>query len=237
MLRTLCLTTALTLAGLSAQAADSQDRYAAHGLGRLPCERFVEICEKGSDQCRLTGTWIEGYLTAYNALQDNTFDILPWQQPELVAEGAFNLCRRNPKAALVEAVTEVVRVLHPRRIEAAAERTQIGEGRGAVFLYRQTVRELQERLIETGHLKGAADGAFGPGTKGAVESFQRAVGIEPTGIPDQRTMIALLYGAEGPQQPGNPGQRQAPRPAAPASGSPAQQPAPQLDLNLVPPSN
>lgn len=237
MLRALCLTTALTVGSLSVEAADSQGRYAAHGLGRLQCRAFVEMCEKQAEECRLTGTWITGYLTGFNALNDQTFDILPWQAPELVAELAFNWCRQNPERGMVDGVNQVLQALYPRRIEAAAERTRVGEGTNAIYLYRQTIRELQERLIQTGHLKGAADGVFGPGTQGAVEAFQKATGLAATGIPDQRTLIALFFRAGEPQQEGEQGQRQAPRPAAPASGSPAQQPAPQLDLNLVPPSN
>ena len=61
---------ALALTSFAAQAADSQGRYAAHGLGRIECKRFIEVCEKGSDDCKLTGTWISGYLTAFNALND-----------------------------------------------------------------------------------------------------------------------------------------------------------------------
>jgi hypothetical protein len=233
---------ALALASLPARAADSEARYAAHGLGRLQCSRFVELCEKGAEECKLTSTWITGYLTAFNALNEDTFDILPWQAPELVAEGAFNLCRRNPDAALVEAVTQLVRVLHPQRIEAAADRVRIGEGKGAAFLYRATVRELQQRLIDAGHLKGSADGAFGPGTKAAVEAFQKSAGLEVNGIPDQRTLIALFYGAadqqQGQSRDAGPQAARAPALGTSAPAAATRQPgAPKLDLNLAPKPN
>jgi hypothetical protein len=226
MSRILWLGAALALVSVSAQAADSQGRYAAHGLGRTSCKRFVEVCEKGSDECKLTGTWVAGYLTAFNALNKDTFDILPWQQPELVAEGAFNLCKRNPDAALVQAVTEVVRVLYPQRVEGAAERVPIGEGKEAVYLYKDTVRDVQAALIKTGHLKGKADGAFGPGTRSAIEAFQKANDLPATGVPDQRTLVALFYAPP----PGAQGQ------AAPAQqqGGGAAQPAPKMDLRLSP---
>ncbi|MFO1072813.1 MAG: hypothetical protein U1E17_09060 [Geminicoccaceae bacterium] len=95
----------------TAIAADAQGRYAAHGIGRTPCERFVEVCEKGADECAHRDPGL-GYVTAFNALNKDTFDILPWQRPELVAEGAFNLCKRNLKVALIEALNEVVKVLY-----------------------------------------------------------------------------------------------------------------------------
>lgn len=238
MWRTFWLASALALVSLAAQAADSQQRYAAHGLGRLSCKRFVEICEKRGEDCKLTGTWIDGYVTAFNALNKDTFDILPWQPPELVAEGAFNICRQNPEAAVVETITEVMRVLLPQRIQTAAERVKIGEGKGAVYLYRDTVRALQQRLINAGHLKGAADGAFGPGTKAAVESFQRALGLESSGMPDQQTMVALFYAGVQQQRSSAPQNQPSSADTAPPATAPAVPPGggagPALDLDLIP---
>jgi hypothetical protein len=238
MWRTVGLGAALALATTaSAEAADAQSRFQAYGLGRLSCERFVEICEGKKEECKLTGTWLQGYLTGFNALNQDTFDLLPWQPPELLAEFAFNVCKQNPDAGFLQVVNEVVReVLYPQRITSASERTKIGEGGEAAYLYRDTVRRLQQRLVETGHLKGGVDGSFGPGTEGAVEAFQRSAGLPPTGIPDQRTLIALFYGAPtrpGEAAPARQGQRTEPPPApAPAQGT--AQPGPKLDLNLTP---
>ena len=239
MWRTIWLGAALALVTDTAIAADAQGRYAAHGLGRTPCARFVEVCEKGAEECKVTATYVAGYVTAFNALNKDTFDILPWQRPELVAEGAFNLCKRNPKVALIEAMTEVVRVLYPQRIDSATDRVQIGDGDDAVYLYKQTVRIVQQRLIDLGLLKGKADGAFGPGSKAALESFQKGASLTVNGVPDQQTLVALLYG--GPQPQGGGQGAAAPAQAAPTQAAPAQaapeksQPgAPNLNLNLAP---
>ncbi|MEK0082800.1 peptidoglycan-binding domain-containing protein [Benzoatithermus flavus] len=237
MSRILWLAAALALVSASAEAADGQGRYAAHGLGRTPCKHFVEVCEKGSDECKLTGTWIAGYLTAFNALNKDTFDILPWQPPELVAQGAFNLCKANPDAALVEAVTQVVRVLYPQRVQGASERVKIGDGKDTVYLYKDTIKDVQEQLIKTGHLKGKADGSYGPGTKAAIEAFQQDKGLPTTGVPDQRTLVALFYGApadaQGQAAP-QPGKPQATPSQSQQGGGSAAQPAPKLDLRLSP---
>jgi hypothetical protein len=238
MARTLWLAATVALLSVPAEAADGQGRYAAHGLGRTTCKRFVEVCEKGADECKLTSTWIAGYLTAFNALNKDTFDVLPWQPPELVAEGAFNLCKRNGDAALVEAVTEVVRVLYPQRIQGATERVKIGDGKDAAYLYKDTVRVVQEALIKSGHLKGKADGSFGPGTKAAVEAFQKDKGLPTTGVPDQRTLVALFYSAPpGAQGQAAPAQPQQPARSSQQQAAPAQQggqAAPKMDLRLSP---
>jgi Putative peptidoglycan binding domain len=241
MWRTFWLGAALAVATTApATAADSQSRFQAYGLGRLSCKRFVEICEGKREECKLTGTWLQGYLTGFNALNQDTFDLLPWQPSELVAEFSFNICKQNPEAGFLQVVNEVIReVLYPQRITSASERAKIGEGEDAAYLYRDTVRRLQQRLVETGHLEGDVDGSFGPGTKGAVEAFQRSAGLPPTGIPDQRTLIALFYGAPARSGEGaapRQGQRAEPPPSppAPAPAQGAAQPVPKLDLNLVP---
>ncbi len=54
------------------------------------------------------------------------------------------------------------------------------------------VKEMQERLIELGYLTGEADGAFGNGTKEALEEFQEQVDLEVTGEADPNT-LAYLY--------------------------------------------
>ena len=235
MRRSLFLGTVLLLGtAAAAEAADAQSRFQAYGLGRVPCKRFVEVCESKKEECKLTGTWMEGYFSAFNALSRDTFDILPWQQPELIAQFTFNVCKQNPDAPVLEVVNELIRkLLVPTRVQTAADRVKIGDGDQAVMLYRDTVRDIQQQLDKSGHLDGKADGAFGPGTKAAIEAFQKQAGLKPTGIPDQRTLIALFYG--DPQQQGQAPQQQ--RPAAPAA-QPQQAPAGQapgkLDLNLVP---
>jgi Putative peptidoglycan binding domain len=235
MWRTLCLGMALTLTiPCAAEAADANSRFQAYGIGRIACKRFVEICEGKQEQCRLTGTWLEGYLSAFNALNANTFDLLPWQQPELVAQLAFDSCKNNPDVAVLEMINGVIgKLLVPERVKTAAERVKIGDGDGAVLLYRETVRSMQERLAAAGHLKGKPDGAFGPGTAAALSSFQKAVGLKETGLPDQRTLLALFYGAAGRPAPGA---QPAPVPAAPAAQAApkAQTPPAKLDLNLIP---
>jgi hypothetical protein len=233
MLRLLSLGSALLFGTASvAEAADAQSRFQAYGLGRLSCKRFVELCEGKKDECKLTGTWLEGYFSAFNALSPDTFDILPWQPPEALAEFSFNVCKQNPDAPMLEVVNALVReLLVPNRVKVASDRVRIGEGNNSVLLYRETVRAMQQRLVDLGFLKGGVDGAFGPGTSSGVEAFQKAAGLKVTGTPDMRTLLALFYGR--PRQEGAapaPARQQASPTTAPAA--PAGQPPAKLDLNL-----
>ena len=62
------------------------------------------------------------------------------------------------------------------------------------------VVKLQEQLILTGFLSGAADGIYGNGTAGAVSAYQSARRLEPTGIADAETQ-ERLFAEEGPVEP------------------------------------
>ena len=62
------------------------------------------------------------------------------------------------------------------------------------------VVELQKYLIALGYLDGAADGIYGKGTAGGVSRFQKAEGMEETGIADSQ-MQNRLFSKELPKKP------------------------------------
>ena len=48
---------------------------------------MIEICQTKKEDCQLAvPTWFEGYLTGFNALYADTYDILPWQPAALIAD-------------------------------------------------------------------------------------------------------------------------------------------------------
>lgn len=57
-----------------------------------------------------------------------------------------------------------------------------------------SLRAAQARLDALGFDAGAADGQMGPHTRAALQAFQRAHGLPPTGALDARTVAALENG-------------------------------------------
>jgi membrane-bound lytic murein transglycosylase B len=53
------------------------------------------------------------------------------------------------------------------------------------------VTAIQEALKDKGHDPGEIDGVMGPRTSAALQEFQKAEGMEPTGRPDPKTLAAL----------------------------------------------
>ena len=62
------------------------------------------------------------------------------------------------------------------------------------------VKSLQQRLIQLGYLSGKADGTFGSGTASAVQSFQKANGLNQDGVAGPTT-LNKLYSAEAKPNP------------------------------------
>lgn len=53
-------------------------------------------------------------------------------------------------------------------------------------------KAIQEALVWAGHYEARIDGAFGPGTRGAITAFQREQGYRPTGYLRQRHLDRLM---------------------------------------------
>lgn len=62
---------------------------------------------------------------------------------------------------------------------------------GASARTAEQVRQLQQALIGLGYMEGTADGSYGPKTREAVRSFQRAYGLGADGSAGPDTMTAL----------------------------------------------
>lgn len=78
------------------------------------------------------------------------------------------------------------------------------------------VRRVQEQLLSLGiALKGGADGAFGPGTAKAVQTFQRSRSLSASGVVDAATAAILTNAAPSAAPSAAPATTQA---ATPTSG-------------------
>lgn len=88
------------------------------------------------------------------------------------------------------------------------------------------VAVLQGLLKETGNDPGSVDGDFGPRTEAAVKAFQRARGVQPTGVVDAATLHQLGEMLARVRQGGP---RDAHRPPAGAQSTPSLPPGSVVD--------
>jgi hypothetical protein len=187
----------------SAFAADAKGQFAIDGIGAAPCSALLKAREGDNRSLFLAvGGWIGGYITAVNALTDDTFDLTPWEKTDLFMALLESNCEQNPDLQVVVIVRGLVQSLFAERLRSSTESKQIdlGEGR-KVAHYVDTLRRIQKALKDQGHYTGTIDGDYGPGTRTAMAAFQKSAELEPTGLPDQLTLLRLLH-------PGGPGGKQ-----------------------------
>lgn len=176
----------------AAHAATADGKYVVKGAGNGSCARFHSEREKKSLVYALFAGWIEGYLSSYNEHTAKTFDIAPWQNVDLLAALLDNFCKEHPDISFKNAVDSLINALAPNRLQTASERVEADAGKNKMMLFEAVLVEVQKALAKQGYYKGKVDGQFGDGTRTAIEAYQKAEGLQVTGLPDQLTLYRLL---------------------------------------------
>ena len=173
-------------------AADDNGQFAIKGIGLASCQRFVEDRKAQSPQYYQFGGWLNGFMTAMNRYEPETFDIAPWQSTGLLAALLGHFCQDNPDVPFFRAVAIIVNSVGKERLTTRSERVEAQVDDTTIHIYETVLRQVQEQLSERGHYEGAAAGTFDSQTREALEGFQRKAELEPTGLPDQPTLAKLL---------------------------------------------
>lgn len=84
--------------------------------------------------------------------------------------------------------TEAVAAVEPRRVHVTPVEPPRRDAAAGL------VAEAQKALSEAGYYRGAIDGLFGLGTRGAIEAFQRDRGLAVTGSVSEELLVALREG-------------------------------------------
>ncbi len=190
-LRNLLFLTLLSC-GSVLQAADENDQFAIKGIGVSTCESFVEARRTQSPQYFQFGGWMNGYLSATNRYEKNTFDLVSWQSTGALAASLAAFCERNAEVQFVRAVAVLVNTLGGDRLESHSELIEATVGETSVFIYAATLQRAQASLAERNYLDGTPTGEFDAATLQAFRRFQEEVGLESSGLPDLATLARLF---------------------------------------------
>lgn len=109
---------AMAVLGLNAAAgyaADANNKYKLRGMGALTCGKYLE--ERRTD---IKGTskyadWMTGYLTAYNFLQPQTYDIAPNHNATALLTYFDLYCSKNQNHLIGQAAAEFVKAVYNKR--------------------------------------------------------------------------------------------------------------------------
>lgn len=193
--RTLCWAAFITLAiAAPLKAADPNGGFAVKGSGAQTCETFTTAMAEGHSDISTYGGWIEGYLTGQNQRIDQTFDAAAWANTSTLLIITRSICTQMPAdTRFIEAFDTVLRMLLPSRLRASSPLLAVQNGTQELELYRDVLNMVRDRLAV---LKFDADTEsaepFGARTRQALKDFQTSRGLDPTGLPDQRTLVFLF---------------------------------------------
>jgi Putative peptidoglycan binding domain len=179
--------------GSPASADNGSQQFAVEGSGRINCATFTAArADKGSAEYQRLIGFVEGYLSAANRYEPNTFDLSPWHNA-----AAFDLildkhCSANPQDTIVTVVQKMVGALRPVRVAEFSPLVEVGAGENRAFVYQTILKRAQAALTARGLYRGAEDGAFSPQMRDALLAFQRSANLYETGVPDPATLWTLL---------------------------------------------
>lgn len=180
------------LAQSPARAAGPDGMFAVEEGGRMPCPTFLEAKAKKDQSLARAIGFVEGYISAANRYEPNTFDLAPWHTPQMYALILEQHCQKQPSDNLAMAAQRLVAAFQPLRLATPSKLIEVGDGKHKAVLYEAILKRSQSALARRGLYRGEATGKFDAATEAAFAAFQRSVALDPTGVPDPATLWKLL---------------------------------------------
>ncbi|MGB3471880.1 MAG: peptidoglycan-binding domain-containing protein [Erythrobacter sp.] len=181
------------LFGAVAARADTTDhQFAVEGAGRASCATYTEARTNNPQQAARYLGFIEGYLTAANRYEPNTFDLTPWHTPEALALILDQHCKQAASDGLAMVAQRLVVAMMPHRLASESEMIEVREGDKSVLVYEKIIRRAQNQLARRGLFAGERDGKDSPEFRAAVSRFQQLAKLDQSGVPDVATLWVLL---------------------------------------------
>ncbi|MCI0429287.1 MAG: hypothetical protein L0210_01905 [Rhodospirillales bacterium] len=98
-----------------ASAADANKRFSVRGLGATTCSKYLEERNLDAEGSEQFAHWFTGFLTAYNWLQPDTYDISANYKSNGLLRYLDLYCGRSPKNKIIDAATSFVNAVYAKR--------------------------------------------------------------------------------------------------------------------------
>jgi len=105
-----------------AMARDFEGAYAVYGSGGDSCKAYLESMKSGGQKQDYFIDWTIGYLTAFNVIMPNTYNILG-ETDFAESQGWLQRhCNRYPKQLYINAMIKLTEVLYPLRYQSGMKK-------------------------------------------------------------------------------------------------------------------
>lgn len=176
----------LSFIGFSAVAKDVNGAFAIKGVGALSCNDFIEAASADEPILQQYAGYVSGYISAYNELENNVFDVLPWQQLDTVMLLLLQGCKQTPSSTVGGAVSRITQYFSPNLVHKNAEKIEIKGQEHSVYFYPIVVEKMKDALIEQGY---KSDDLWS-----AMYQFQQDKKLHGKHPFEQLILMKLLYG-------------------------------------------
>jgi murein L,D-transpeptidase YcbB/YkuD len=177
------------------RAADANGDHAVRGVGVASCATFVAELERDGYEKFLFAGWLNGYLTAWNQLQPDTFEVASWQTLDTLAEYLRQNCENSPDRTFYAVAAAMLQRLMDQRLTTRSDTTTFQHGDNSTVLYQDVLERVKQQLEERRLLDDAA-AAPADAVARALERYQGREGLAVTGLPDQATLHRLLMSTD-----------------------------------------
>ena len=188
---------ALLLFAAEARPADQQGQYAIRGAGLISCALFTQERAVRGDVYLMTAAWVDGYITGVNQYAPQTYDVVSFEGTELLMSILDAHCKTHPGDPVFGVLAGLFRKVWPDRITEKSDKTTIVLAEKQARHYLELVERIQKRLQAKRFYSGAISGTYSPQTIKAMKRYQKSIGLEETGFPDQLTLWRLLRSEPG----------------------------------------
>lgn len=183
---------ALLLFAADARPADKLGQYAIRGPGLLSCAIYSKERAARSNVYLITAAWVDGYVTGVNQYAPQTYDLLSFEGAELLMAILDEHCKTHPTDPVFGVLASLFRKLWPDRVTGKSDKTTIVVGGREATHYVELIKRVQKKLKAKRFYSGAITGKYSAETVKAMKRFQKSIGLDATGFPDQLTLWRLM---------------------------------------------
>lgn len=171
-------------------AANDDGSFAIKGIGSSTSSRYLDLMEAGESEAVFQfGGWMNGYISASNEFQRDTFDLVSFEEPDTILIYVTKYCRAYPSHRFMFAVKAILKSFSNNRVKQNSKMITF-PGQSNLKLYEETIDWVAGELKRKGFIEVSS-----PSLKDiqkALLKFQIEQRIDGKGEPTQQTLIALL---------------------------------------------
>jgi hypothetical protein len=188
----LCGAAMLALLVPPAHASSPDGQFAVKGGGLASCAAFVEARKARSDAYSRFIGWVEGYITAANRYEADTYDLAPFETAEIYGTILQGHCEKNPTDHVFGVVQRLVVSLNKDRLRVPSDMLRVASKDKVHVVAAEVVKRAQTVLKKQNLYRGEISGAYDKATQDSIGNFQAGVGVPVTGMPDPLTLWLLF---------------------------------------------